>query len=121
MPTALADGTYNVQATATDNAGNVGTDTTTNELIVDTVNPAVTVTKLFTNNNKPTLTGTVVDPAPSSGIAGVTLWLAGKRSRRRSRHDLERGVPTAWPMGRMTSRPRPRTTPETVGSRYHDQ
>ena len=44
VPAALADGTYDVQVTATDNAGNVGSDTTTNELIVDTVSPAVTVT-----------------------------------------------------------------------------
>ena len=43
VPTALADGTYDVQATATDNAGNIGTDNTTSELIVDTVKPTVTV------------------------------------------------------------------------------
>ena len=72
-PTALADGTYDVKATATDNAGNVGTDNTTNELTVDTVKPTVTVNTLTTNNNKPTLTGTVNDPTPSSGISGVTV------------------------------------------------
>ena len=78
MPTALADGTYDVQATATDNAGNVGSDATTNELIVDTVKPTVTVNTLATNNNKPTLTGTVSDAAPSSGISGVTVVVGGQ-------------------------------------------
>ncbi len=39
--TPLADGTYNVIATATDAAGNVSTDTTSNELTVDTTVPTV--------------------------------------------------------------------------------
>jgi len=73
VPVALADGTYDVKATAKDNAGNSGADATTNELTVDTANPTVTVTKLVTNKNKPTLTGTVSDSSPSSGILGVTV------------------------------------------------
>ena len=76
---ALKDGIYDVQATATDQAGNVGTDATTNELLVDMVSPTVTVTSLVTKNNQPKLTGTVTDAAPSSGIAGVT----GDRRQRR--------------------------------------
>ncbi len=39
----LADGTYDVQARATDWAGNVGVDATSNELIVDTMAPTVTI------------------------------------------------------------------------------
>jgi hypothetical protein len=63
ITTALADGTYNVTATATDTAGNIGTDATTNELTVDTKAPVVTVTPLTTKDNTPQLTGTVDDPA----------------------------------------------------------
>ena len=67
----LAYGTYNVTLTATDAAGNAGTDATTNELIVQ---PAldVTVDELVTNDSRPELTGTVEDPA-----AAVTVTVNG--------------------------------------------
>ena len=79
----LADGTYDVQVTATDIAGNSGHDTTTNELIVDTVKPTVTVdTQSWTNNTMPTLTGTVSDPEPSSGISGNVTVVAQMSARR---------------------------------------
>jgi predicted phage tail protein len=39
---ALADGTYDVSVTATDSVGNVGTDGSIDELIVDTTAPIVT-------------------------------------------------------------------------------
>lgn len=78
VPTALADGTCDVQATATDKAGNSGTDATNNELTVDTAAPAVTVATLVANNNRPTLSGTVTDPAPSSGLVGVTVVVGGQ-------------------------------------------
>ena len=68
-PQPLADGTYNVLATATDNAGNSGSDSTTNELIINTVNALVTVNGLPpTNNSTPTVTGTVLD-----GSSGLTV------------------------------------------------
>ena len=70
----LPDGTYDVQATATDLAGNSALDPTTGELIVDTNAPtAITVAPLLTNKPLPKLTGTVTDPAPSSNIKSVTL------------------------------------------------
>ena len=53
-------------------------DTTANELIVDTKAPTVTVNTLTTNYNQPTLSGTVSDPGPSSGIAGVTIVVNGQ-------------------------------------------
>ena len=59
--TALADATYDVIVTATDVAGNVGTDATTNDLVVDTTAPVVTVNTLTTNDNRPALGGTVND------------------------------------------------------------
>jgi FKBP-type peptidyl-prolyl cis-trans isomerase len=65
VPTALANGTYTVAASATDPAGNVGSDTATNALVIDvsgvTANPQVTVNPLTTNTLSPTLTGTVSD------------------------------------------------------------
>ncbi|HMS93183.1 MAG TPA: Ig-like domain-containing protein, partial [Candidatus Saccharibacteria bacterium] len=40
---ALVDGIYDIEVMAADLAGNVGVDTTTNELVVDTVRPTVTI------------------------------------------------------------------------------
>ncbi|HEY9658584.1 MAG TPA: Ig-like domain-containing protein, partial [Allocoleopsis sp.] len=64
---ALADGTYNVQVTATDAAGNIGNDTTTNELTInttvpDTTPPIVSVNPLSTADSTPALSGSVDDP-----------------------------------------------------------
>jgi hypothetical protein len=75
-----ADGTYDVTATATDDAGNSGTATVTGGLIIDTVNPTVTVTgvPIITNDNTPTIMGTVTDASPSSGIASVTVVVGGQ-------------------------------------------
>ena len=59
IPTPLADGTYDVMATATDAAGNSSSDATTDELTIDTMAPTVpTVDFLTTNDNTPTITGT---------------------------------------------------------------
>jgi len=57
----LADGTYSVTASATNSAGTVGTDTTANELVIDTVPPTVTVTSKITADTTPTIAGTVSD------------------------------------------------------------
>lgn len=57
----MEEGVYNVQLTATDVFGNVGHDTTTNELTIDTTPPTVTVTFRATNDTTPELTGTVND------------------------------------------------------------
>ncbi|MEO1521921.1 MAG: DUF4347 domain-containing protein, partial [Cyanobacteria bacterium J06633_2] len=54
----LADGTYDVQVSATNISG-TGTDTTLNELVIDTVSPIVTVNALSTSDTSPALTGTV--------------------------------------------------------------
>ena len=59
---ALRDGTYDAAVAATDLAGNVGTDATTAELVIDTTSPVVTVDTLLTNDSTPELTGTVDDP-----------------------------------------------------------
>lgn len=58
----LAEGVYDVEVTATDIAGNMGVDATTDELIIDTSPPIVTVNALTTSNGSPELTGTVDEP-----------------------------------------------------------
>jgi len=80
VTSALADGTYDVIANATDTAGNIGIDKTTNELTVDTVAPKATFKHFineteftgsiaYVNNiNKLTFTGEYTDAPPSSGL-----------------------------------------------------
>ncbi|MCC4212776.1 Ig-like domain-containing protein [Leeuwenhoekiella parthenopeia] len=74
IPSPLADGTYDVMATATDAAGNASTDATVDELTIDTTAPTIpTVDPLVTNDNTPTITGTA-DSADDLVVivAGVT-------------------------------------------------
>ncbi len=75
---ALGDGTYNVTAIATDAAGNSATDASSNELVIDTTGPTVTVNPLTTNDNTPIVTGTF-DEADSASLSvavnGVTYVL----------------------------------------------
>ncbi|MHC5056459.1 MAG: Ig-like domain-containing protein [Planctomycetota bacterium] len=66
---ALAAGTYDIQATATDPAGNVGTDGSAGELVIDTVAPVVTVNTLTTGDKTPPLSGTVNDPGATIQVA----------------------------------------------------
>ena len=80
ITSALADGTYDVIASATDIAGNIGIDKTTNELTVDTAAPKATFKHFineteftgliaYVNNiNKLTFTGEYTDATPSSGL-----------------------------------------------------
>ena len=76
VPVPLADGTYSVQATATDNTGNAGSNA--NTLTVDTVAPWTNISTVLATSATPTLQGIVIDPSPSSGIAGVTVTIAGQ-------------------------------------------
>ena len=56
---ALVDGDYDVSVSATDTNGNVGNDSTTNELEIDSTAPdSPTVNNLSTTDNTPTLSGT---------------------------------------------------------------
>ena len=66
----LSEGTYDVEVTATDAAGNDGTDGTTDELTVDLTPPVVTVDSLLTNDTTPELRGTVDD---NSAAVSVTV------------------------------------------------
>ncbi len=81
---ALSDGTYNVEARATDVAGNIGTDSSNSELIIDTVAPNATH-KYYRNGTEVsgiayaknlselTFDSTVTDSAPSSGLKYETF------------------------------------------------
>jgi hypothetical protein len=74
--TTLPDGTYTLTAHVTDVAGNEGIGT--GSLTVDTADPVVTVTTASTGDTTPVLTGTISDPAPSSGIqSAMTLVITG--------------------------------------------
>jgi hypothetical protein len=98
--TSIVDGTYNVWATATDLAGNLGTDTNVDELTIDTVAPAtpstpdlvwssdtgISTTDDFTADSTPTLAGSadpgsvveIFDDATSLGLVTTDVggaWL----------------------------------------------
>jgi len=69
----LSDGSHTVQATATDNAGNVGTSST-NTFTVAASAPTVTINNgnpIQTNDNTPTITGTSNTPAGT--IVSLTI------------------------------------------------
>lgn len=72
VTTPLAAGTYDVVATATDKAGNAGSDATTNELVVGQ-SPEATITPLVTRNRKPTISGTVVPHGSEVVSLNVTI------------------------------------------------
>ncbi len=59
--TTLADGIYDVTATATDTVGNVGVDNAIGAVTVDTTPPTITIDALTTADTTPELTGTVDD------------------------------------------------------------
>lgn len=84
---ALHGGTFSVTATVTDIAGNVSTDTTSNELVVNTINPDPVVTTTvgttnFTEGNNTTSTPVVVDAGitvtdpDSSTLASATVTIS---------------------------------------------
>ncbi len=73
----LAQGTYTVQATQTDSAGNTGSSTA-NTFTVDTTAPAVTVTApangSFTNSGTPTLSGAAGNATGDSATVTVRVY-----------------------------------------------
>ena len=72
---ALLEGTYDVSVAATDTAGNVGTDTTSNELVIDVTPPVSSVDPIspyWNTTGSITITVTATDTA--SGVSNVTLW-----------------------------------------------
>lgn len=68
----LVSGTYNVDVSATDLAGNTVSDITSGELRIDLVSPIVTASDVLTNDPAPALSGTVDD-----STASLTVIVAG--------------------------------------------
>ncbi len=68
----LSEGVYEIAASSTDVAGNVGADTTADELTIDVTAPVVTVNSQTTNLTTPTITGTVSDGTLSVIVDAVT-------------------------------------------------
>ena len=64
----LTDGTYDVSVIATDLQNNSAADSTTDELTIDLVAPAIAVNALQTQSTSPALSGTVDDPAASVAV-----------------------------------------------------
>ena len=67
---ALADGTYDVSVSATDSGNNTGTDDSTDELVIDSSAPTVTIDTLSTSDDTPELTGTV---SSTEAVVEVTV------------------------------------------------
>ncbi len=66
--TPLADATYDLAVTSTDDAGNTAMDASTDELTIDTLDPSIpTINSQSTNNGSPTISGT--------GEVGTTITL----------------------------------------------
>lgn len=95
---ALADGTYSVVATATDLAGNVATDTTSNELTIDTVAPTPIVSRAagqasLTNIDHFEYTITFNKPINPSTFLATDIILAGTTATVTS---FVQTSPTSW-------------------------
>jgi hypothetical protein len=73
LTTPVPEGIYNVLASSTDEAGNGGTDATTNELEIDLTAPIADLNELQTNNPLPILTGTITDPNNRPATISVTV------------------------------------------------
>ena len=75
LPSPLKDGIYDVAAETADAAGNIVTDTTTNELVVDAAGPAAPTVKLYSASESPT---TVSGTWPAGDAVDLTVTLNGK-------------------------------------------
>ncbi len=72
-----SDGEYNIEVTSTDSAGNASVDLTSNELVMDTIQPSVTITTLehgnASNSNYYVVAGTCeIDLNVTVAISGAT-------------------------------------------------
>ncbi|MBL8028757.1 MAG: hypothetical protein JNL74_20195, partial [Fibrobacteres bacterium] len=71
----LPEAVYDVQVTVVDSVGNIGTDATLNELRINLTAPIVTVDAKTTNDQTPSISGTVTSPSDTVRVtvAGQTL------------------------------------------------
>jgi outer membrane protein OmpA-like peptidoglycan-associated protein len=78
LPSPLKDGIYDVAVETADTAGNVVTDTTTNELVVDAEGPAAPTVKFYSASESPTaISGTW----SASEAVDLTVTLNGKTAK----------------------------------------
>lgn len=75
LPSPLKDGIYDVAVETADAAGNVVTDTTTNELVVDAAGPAAPTVKLYSGSQSP---ATVSGTWPAGDAIDLSVTLNGK-------------------------------------------
>ncbi|MDP3043456.1 MAG: Ig-like domain-containing protein [bacterium] len=77
ITTALVDGIYDVAVTATDPAGNTGSDATSNELVIDTQIPTITelypIDSSYINTNIPTISAKLSDERSGINTLSVTI------------------------------------------------
>jgi hypothetical protein len=76
----LEENAYDVQAVATDPAGNSGQDNTTGELTIDFSVPLITVDTLYTADTTPALTGTVYTPGGTVAVTVAGQTFTAQRS-----------------------------------------
>ncbi|HOV34160.1 MAG TPA: Ig-like domain repeat protein, partial [Candidatus Hydrogenedens sp.] len=77
VTSSLRRGVYDVEAEATDALGQVGVDTTTDELFVDVPDPWVTVDRLVTNDVTPVLTGSMGPATEDLEVVRVSVSVGG--------------------------------------------
>ncbi len=127
FPTALADGSYEARAIATDDEG-TGTTSTAVSFTIDTVAPTVSMTApangTVSNNNEPTLSANASDNTSGTGLAGVQFqYSSDGGSHWNNAGAAESSGPfsftftTALGMGPMKPVPSPRTTRATARHR----
>ncbi|TMJ35314.1 MAG: hypothetical protein E6G89_18830 [Alphaproteobacteria bacterium] len=93
LPSPLTDGIYDVAVEAADTAGNVVTDTTTNELVVDAAAPAAPTVKLYSASESP---ATVSGTWPASEAIDLTVTLNGKTATLGKDADLTSDTTGNW-------------------------
>lgn len=102
----LSDGTYDVHVAATDEYGNVVTDTTSNEVVVDTTPPAApTVDKKLSNSRTPRIGGGWAE----GDATDLNVTVGGKTHTLTSTPAIEIETGGRWSLA-----------PEPLADGYHD-
>ena len=108
----LAEGSYDVTATLTDQVGNTSNDTSASELLVDTTAPtAPTVEPLTTNNPTPLISGTAnAGPGETLSVSvdGNTYTAGEGNLVDNGDGTWDLTITTPWAKPSMTSPPRHR-------------
>lgn len=96
LPSPLKDGIYDVAVATTDAAGNIVTDTTTNELVVDAAGPAAPTANLFSGTESPaSISGTW----PASEAVDLAVTFNGKTAKLSKDASLTSDTQGNWLLG----------------------